>query len=457
MALLPDDTRISTHPMELAIADELQGDTVTTSLRIITYNALSLKQKETEPQDVDPQHTASNLNHTGLITAFTKALHTRGIDICCTQETRLRLTTSLVTQDYRSTHVNARAGRGGLITFIAKNPNISILQHHSTHPRIQRTTLRIFNTQIHIINTHAPVRDAPLSTHQDYQTHLLHTLHDLGNTTDVVIAGDLNARLGSLATQYSCIGPYTTPLLKDTHIEALLLFFSERNYIFLNTFHPPLGMPELPYGSLAAQHAASTWTAPGDHLHSLPIQIDYLIASPRMAGMTTQCYPLNWCEFATIHHTDHRPVLMIATLHCKTRQITTPPRLHRRFIDDTHKTKFVSELAQSIEKYKSNPLTHNLHPALQLHQVELLAQQAMQTTAPARVRPPTKSWLRLTTLRLLHDITTLRKDKAKLHKYNITTPPSSLSTTSTSPSQPSMPPVIASTLPTNSGQQFPSE
>eukprot|EP00971_Amphidinium_carterae_P077267 1525958-Amphidinium_carterae.6 len=114
---------------------------------------------------------------------------------------------------------------------------------------------------------------------------------------------------------------------------------------------------------------------------------------------------------------------MIATLHCKTQHITPPPRLHRRFIDDSHKTKFISKLVQSIDQYKSNPLTHNLHPALQLHQVELLAQQAMQSTAPARVRPPTKSWLRLPTLRLLYDLTTLRKAKTKFHKDHNSTPP----------------------------------
>eukprot|EP00971_Amphidinium_carterae_P230681 4577750-Amphidinium_carterae.1 len=150
--------------------------------------------------------------------------------------------------------------------------------------------------------------------HQEYQEHLCQLVGELPLKLRVVICADFNARLGCLGHTFNCVGPWTTPLAKRSHIERVLALFSSRHYYFLNTFHKPPDLDVAASSQRGRHFAVATWTAPDFQKRPAPYQIDYVVADAATASLTSTCHPLSWNEFATLHHSDHRPLMMVFTL-----------------------------------------------------------------------------------------------------------------------------------------------
>eukprot|EP00971_Amphidinium_carterae_P137430 2723597-Amphidinium_carterae.1 len=390
-----------------------EEDTVIDTIKFMTYNALSLKE---EPKSRGNQSHHSTIKSTGLITHFSQQLHQRSIDVCCVQESRLSPNAELNTKEFTTTHVCAQLGVGGLITFISRSPHIRTLQHRSPHRRIQATTLLIHNKRFTIVNTHAPVRDSPHSTHEEYQTCLLELLKDIHQDDRVIIATDLNARLSGMSSQFSCVGMFTTPRTTACHVKRLLEYFTEHEFKFANTYLAPIGFERADPDSLATQHAISTWSSPNHKSWTMPYQIDYIIVDNLTFSSLTQIRLLDWCELATTRHADHRAVIATCVIHSRKPEQQRPRPMHRRFVDDGHQQRYIHKLQLLTLKYEQQLHHSTQHPVERLHHIEILATHAMQITAPPRTRAPIKPWLTTPTLQLLHDLPMLRREKAKFHR-----------------------------------------
>eukprot|EP00971_Amphidinium_carterae_P329692 6462314-Amphidinium_carterae.1 len=228
--------------------------------------------------------------------------------------------------------------------------------------------------------------------------------------------------MGTLANQYSSVGPLTTPLKGETHVDALLTTWDSMNFYLLNTFTLPPQLPTDPTLDASEVHRlAATWRSPSynkappskqlAHLH----QIDFIIGCSRTTQCAQSCFAMPWDTFSTTHHGDHRPIILSMAL-----SFDTPSRNHsirklKYFTDIAHQQRYAEHLATLCSEYESNPTTKFLDFHTQLQHYEQIAYHAMTITAPKKQLAPRTAWITAPTLQALTALNNLRKIKSDYH------------------------------------------
>eukprot|EP00971_Amphidinium_carterae_P119978 2376396-Amphidinium_carterae.2 len=371
------------------------------SVRVISYNALSL-------------HDNVGLHSTGQLTHLCQELLKLDVSICAIQESRLELPLDFHLSNYEIHHTAAIRGNGGLLTLVRKDAHVAIVSTHSSHPRLQMTTIRMFTQTVRVINGHAPVRDAPVDCHRDFQLHLTRLTTGLAPQDHFLIGIDLNARLAHASREFDIVGPYTTGSEMSHHITELMHHLQQNGLHFANTLVPPLD----PDGEVVTpmrsdlHDLVTTWRH-HDLARKCSHQIDFFIVGTRTMEHTTACRPMAWASLSSLHNSDHRPLFLEFLLRhpSPTAPRRCTPR-HRRFISEQHATNFDRVHAKALDNYFAEFPSDTTPPMDQLLHLQMLAMNSMQKSCPVRVLVPRKPWISQATLCSLTQLNRIRRLKS---------------------------------------------
>eukprot|EP00971_Amphidinium_carterae_P347095 6488926-Amphidinium_carterae.1 len=185
---------------------------------------------------------------------------------------------------------------------------------------------------------------------------------------------------------------------------------------------PPAGICHtLSPDSPSVQEAISTWTPPITLGAKKPscnqrIQIDFIITNHNATHATSSCTPLPWNSFATVHPSDHRPIVITLTITMNPPQTSRTRRFHRRFTDDTHRAKFTKSFTTLHKRYYNDARSRLHTPMEQCTCLQHLAFHAMQKAAPRNSLVPKKCWISAQTLALLTDLSKARQLSALYYR-----------------------------------------
>eukprot|EP00971_Amphidinium_carterae_P167185 3312583-Amphidinium_carterae.3 len=347
--------------------------------RVVTYNALSMNGNDNEKHN--------GLRRQGQLTHLAGMLIAQDIDACLLQETRLELPDSFEMKDFFVQQVSAQAGYGGLAIMVRKTPQTKIINTSSPHHRRLSAIVLFHSRRVHLVSAHAPTQVSPLQCHIEFQREFATLTNSIPDSHYLVIGIDLNARAGGLGAEYDhIIGPFATPHKHPCHIVDLLDHCAQKNYRLTNTLIAPFDYDLSP---ITPQHprledCVATWQKHGAPLTACIVQIDFIITNSTSYDATTTCYPLPWGHLSTLHHSDHRPVLINLTIRYNSPGHRTKRPLHRSFVNAEHEMAFNVLLRSSLDRYYSEFPWESTCPRVRVEHIQGIASDCLQATAPKK-------------------------------------------------------------------------
>eukprot|EP00971_Amphidinium_carterae_P221330 4393973-Amphidinium_carterae.1 len=383
-------------------------------LKVLTFNALSMANKEAE-KSLDP------LRQTGQLKFLCDRLHAEKVDIAFIQESRLCLPQSF---DIKSHHIiqnPSKHGIGGLLTLVAKSKHVVIKNHRQFGHRVLCVSLMYHGHTIFTVNSHAPIRKSAPEVHSEFATCMKRCLSTKAAGAILIGGSDLNTRVAEVPPDVHISGPLSSACPhKAVHAYELLRTLQAHGVFLANTFvntstesdgnldsRAGRLRDDLPLSS--SQHnAISTWCHPQT---KLLFQIDFVLSCERALAALSTCSTLPWSYLDLMTCSDHRPVCA-SFLIGKTASKRRAPQPTRRHKCPAHLSAFQEHIRQKMNSFVPAAGASPLDTTAQLQSI---AVESMQITRP-KTTQPRQDWISPASWGHMKSLHTLRKFiKARKH------------------------------------------
>eukprot|EP00971_Amphidinium_carterae_P225075 4464735-Amphidinium_carterae.1 len=188
--------------------------------------------------------------------------------------------------------------------------------------------IRSLAEQVHCINVHAPIAEAPQADHDNFASQLDLVVQQADNHGHIVVCGDLNARFGNVESSAMGFNAISVCPNLASHRRSALALLEHRNLFAANTF---MGRPD-----------DFTWTHTSGSMH----QIDYIFLDQRMLDVVTTLEVGEWGEFDLTTTSDHRSIKVVLELG-KTVRFKGPQK-RVRFQSDKHKADIMEAVNHGV-------------------------------------------------------------------------------------------------------------
>eukprot|EP00971_Amphidinium_carterae_P348881 6490720-Amphidinium_carterae.3 len=388
----------------------------------MTWNVLSLGDKDSA-KSVDP------LKHTGQITFLCKRLLEENILVAFIQESRLALPEGFETATHKVLQNPSEKGIGGLLTIVAKDKDVKVLNHRLYGGRILTVTIAFKGTTIYAVNSHGPIRKAPESEHLAFAAQLSQALASKPLGALLVGGSDLNTRVMDTPDDVTISGPLASVCpYKARHAHQLLRALHRHGVFLANTFvNTAKGGVEV-HGELSttiqftetddAVHmdggtstgmqltqdmhdSIATWVHPRS---KKVFQIDFILTCKQSLDAISVCSTLPWAHFDVLTSSDHRAVTatFLVKHHDRKKQAQQPTRTHR---SPQHLAAFKENITAKMRDLQIGPEA----PPLEVtHELQSMAVEALRATKP-RLAQPRKEWISQNTWKHMRLLNKLRK------------------------------------------------
>jgi hypothetical protein len=212
-------------------------------------------------------------------------LKKRKIDIIIVTETQKKAKGTEEIDDYIFIYSGVEEEKGaaaGVGIILRKRLKSRIIRYSWISERITTIKIKTGRSHCYIIGAYAPVEGKAEKTETFYEQ-LQESLNTAGRNDYIIVAGDLNARIGNIATP-KLIGPHGERII-NTNGKQLRDFCMYDNLRITNTYHPHKDI--LKY----------TWTERGNR--SI---IDYIIANEKIWSYVLDSRSYRGAEVDTDHY-----------------------------------------------------------------------------------------------------------------------------------------------------------
>ena len=230
----------------------------------------------------------------------------RGMDLCVLSETKKKgqgtLNINKYIHLYSGVNKEEHAKRG-VSMLILKKYKKYISNWQAINERILKVNLNLKGSRITIIGTYGPNDDARVEEKTEYYELLEEIISQIGQTREVIILGDLNARTGT-RTNDKIIGPYGENTTNENG-NRLIEMCRQNSLRILNGYFKH------------KEIHTYTWTQPTRNLRSV---IDYLIMKQKSKIKVQDVRVFRGAECGSDHHLLKAKILLPLTGKCRHQQ-----------------------------------------------------------------------------------------------------------------------------------------